>query len=100
MVRQETLWQARIEALLESLADDARLTAAEELRTLLTERAAATGGIIAPGGLVVQGGMTIHADKESISAGILRGGARIYPLYPRSIPDAPRPPSSPDPPLG
>lgn len=76
-VRQETVWQTRIEALLEGLDGAERAQAADELRDLLAEHAPRGGASAGPGGLAVGGNVDIHAEQGSIAAGVLHGGAHI-----------------------
>jgi hypothetical protein len=72
-IRQEAAWQARFEALLESLDDVERARAAEALRDLLPQPTP---------GLAVGGNAEIRADNGSIAAGVIGGGARILPPSP------------------
>ncbi|GAX58591.1 hypothetical protein [Streptomyces olivochromogenes] len=75
--RHEAAWQARFEALLESLDETAQAQAAEELRILLnqhTSRGAVSAG---QGGLAAGGDIDIHAEGGSIAAGVNQGGAYI-----------------------
>ncbi|MFF5019809.1 hypothetical protein [Streptomyces sp. NPDC001165] len=75
-IRQEASWQARIEAVLESLTDAERGQAAEELQSLLEQHA--PGSVSAGrGGLAVGGNAGIRADRGSIAAGVIHGGAHI-----------------------
>ncbi|MEU0008850.1 hypothetical protein ABZ079_32470 [Streptomyces sp. NPDC006314] len=76
-IRQEAAWQARIEALLESLDDQQRARAAEELRALLAQHAQQGAASAGPGGLAVGGNMDIRAEDGSIAAGVIHGGAHI-----------------------
>ncbi|MFF2927627.1 hypothetical protein ACFVTP_35400 [Streptomyces celluloflavus] len=78
-VRQEAAWQARIEALLESLDDIERIRAAEELRALLAQHTSRGGVSAGSGGLAVGGNMEVHAEQGSIAAGLLHGGAHVSP---------------------
>ncbi|MFE2584656.1 hypothetical protein [Streptomyces sp. NPDC059378] len=76
-LRHEAGWQARIEALLEDLADTERAQAAEELQELLTQyQGTASAG---QGGLAVGRDMNISAEGNSIAAGVINGGAQIGP---------------------
>ncbi|MEU5302670.1 hypothetical protein AB0G88_18120 [Streptomyces noursei] len=81
LIRQEAMWQARLESLLESLGDDERHRAAEELRALLASHAdsAVSAGA---GGLAVGGDVHIKADSGSIAAAVIHGGAHISPPPP------------------
>ncbi|WP_030273717.1 hypothetical protein [Streptomyces sp. NRRL B-24484] len=76
-IRQEASWQARIEAALENLAGPERDQAAEQLRDLLAQHAPQGGVLAAPGGIAVGGNMEVHAEKGSIAAGVLYGGAHL-----------------------
>ncbi|RAY12171.1 hypothetical protein DPM19_25955 [Actinomadura craniellae] len=78
-VRQEATWQARFEALLESLDDTEREQLADELRALLAEESpAAPGGVTASSGGVAAGGnIDVRADQGSIAAAVIKGGASI-----------------------
>ncbi|MFJ2170343.1 hypothetical protein [Streptomyces griseofuscus] len=76
-IRQEASWQTRIEAVLEGLAAGEREDAAEQLRSLLAQHAPQGGAVAGPGGLAVGGNADIHAEKGSIAAGVIHGGARI-----------------------
>jgi hypothetical protein len=80
-IRQEALWQARFESLLESLAEHERTRAAEELRGLLDAHAA-SGPSAGDGGLAVGGDVHIRAEGGSIAAGVIHGGAHIGPPPP------------------
>jgi hypothetical protein len=83
--RHEALWQARFETLLESLGDTERERAAEELRGLLARHAPQGGAVAGPGGLAANT-VDIHAERGSIAAGVIHGGAQI------GIPPLPDPP--------
>ncbi|MEU5710004.1 MULTISPECIES: hypothetical protein [Streptomyces] len=76
-IRQEAAWQARIEALLESLEDTERAQAVEELRALLAHHTRQLGASAGEGGLAVGGNVDIRAEKGSIAAGVIHGGAHI-----------------------
>ena len=79
-IRQEAAWTARIEALLENLENTQRAQAADELRTLLTQHSPQGDTVSATqGGLVASGDLNIHAEKGSIAAGVINGGAHIGP---------------------
>jgi hypothetical protein len=76
-IGQEAAWQARIEALLESLDDTERARAAEELSALL-DRHTPHGGVSAgPGGLAAGGNVDIRARDNAIAAGVVNGGVHI-----------------------
>ncbi|KOV99199.1 hypothetical protein HCJ76_31360 [Streptomyces sp. MC1] len=76
-IRQESAWQARIEALLEGLEDTERAQAVEELRALLAQHTPQGGASAGEGGLAVGGNVDIRAEQGSIAAGIIHGGAQI-----------------------
>ncbi|MDX3697722.1 hypothetical protein PV726_47650 [Streptomyces europaeiscabiei] len=77
-IRQEASWETWFTALLESLDDSQRETAAEELRALLAEHAQAAGGTSAEtGGLAAGRDINIEATDNSIAAGTIAGGASI-----------------------
>jgi hypothetical protein len=79
-IRQEALWQARIESLLESLERDERERAAAQLQALLDKHAVLRGGVsVEGGGLAAHGDVNVraHAEHDSIAAGVIYGGARI-----------------------
>ncbi|MFK4223400.1 hypothetical protein [Streptomyces sp. NPDC019890] len=76
-IRQEAAWQARIEAMLESLDDAQQTQAAEELRALLSQHTRLGGVSAGQGGLAVGGNMDISAEEGSIAAGVIHGGAHI-----------------------
>ncbi|MCC9711817.1 hypothetical protein E4N62_45375 [Streptomyces sp. MNU76] len=78
-VRHEAGWQARIETLLENLADAERSQAAEELQALLAQHTSQGGVSADRGGLAVDGNVDIRAEGGSIAAGVVHGGARIGP---------------------
>lgn len=80
-IRQEAMWQARFEGLLEMLPDDQRDRAAEELRALLGA-AAAPGVSAGDSGLAVGGDLHIRADHGSIAAAVIHGGAHLSPPPP------------------
>lgn len=80
-IRQEALWQARFEGLLESLAQDERDRAAAELQSLLdAHRAAAT--TVGDGGLAVGRDLNVSADNSSVAAGVINGGVHLSPPPP------------------
>ncbi|KOG47629.1 hypothetical protein [Streptomyces decoyicus] len=74
-IRIEASWQARIEAVLESLNEGERDQAAGQLRDLLAQHAPSNAATAGPGGLAVSGNMDIRADGGSIAAGVIHGGA-------------------------
>ncbi|GGW78800.1 hypothetical protein [Streptomyces griseoloalbus] len=76
-IRQEALWQARIENLLESLDERERVRVTEELRALLPQRAPEGGAVAGRGGLAVGGNADIHADRGSIASGVINGRVGI-----------------------
>jgi hypothetical protein len=79
-VREETRWQTRIEALLESLPEDERTALATELKALLPQAA--------PGGVTSGRDTTIRAEGPgSVAAGVIHGGVTIT-----NAPSRPRPP--------
>ncbi|MGW7071817.1 hypothetical protein ACWGII_30870 [Streptomyces sp. NPDC054855] len=67
-----TVWQARIEALLESLDDSERAQAAEELRVLLAQHATHGGASASQDVFAAGRDMHIRADHGSI-AGVVHG---------------------------
>lgn len=76
-IRQEEVWRARIEDLLESLDDGERARAAEELRALL-RRGAPEGAVSAGrGGLAAGGDIDIRAEGGSVAAGVIHGGVTM-----------------------
>ncbi|MBT2467312.1 hypothetical protein J7E97_05370 [Streptomyces sp. ISL-66] len=79
-IRQEAMWQARFESLLERLPDDQRDRAAEELRALLDSHA--TGVSAGAAGLAVGGDVHVRADHGSIAAAVINGGAQLSPPPP------------------
>ncbi|MFF0289185.1 hypothetical protein [Streptomyces sp. NPDC005262] len=76
-IRQEASWQAHIEVVLESLAEDERAEAAEQLRSLLAQHAPGGGAVAGSGGLAVVGIADIRAEDGAIAAGVINGGAHI-----------------------
>lgn len=78
-IRQEAIWQARIEFALESLEETERAEAAERLRALLARHAEPGGVSAGAGGLAVGGDVNIHAEGGSIAGGVIHGGARVGP---------------------
>ncbi len=67
-IRQEAVWQARIEDLLESLPTDERGRAVEQLHALLGRRAAQGGVSAGAGGLAVGGDVNVRAEGGSVAA--------------------------------
>ncbi|MFF9496302.1 hypothetical protein [Streptomyces flaveolus] len=67
-IRQEAVWQGRIEALLESLGDIERVRVADELRTLLAQQASPRSVSAGQSGLAVGGDLNIRADHGSAAA--------------------------------
>ncbi|MFI2549152.1 hypothetical protein ACH5AJ_33595 [Streptomyces rochei] len=67
-IRQEAVWQGRIEALLESLEDMERARVADELRTLLDQQASHRSVSAGQSGLAVGGDLNIRADHGSAAA--------------------------------
>ncbi|MCX4527419.1 MULTISPECIES: hypothetical protein [unclassified Streptomyces] len=80
-IRQEAMWQARFEGLLENLPDDERERAAEELRALLDTHAA-PGVSAGDSGFAVGGDVHVRADHGSIAAAVIHGGAHLSPPPP------------------
>lgn len=80
-IRQEALWQARFEGLLELLPDEERDRAAGELRTLLAAPGA-PGVSAGDAGLAVGGDLHVRADHGSIAAAVIHGGAHLSPPSP------------------
>ncbi|QKV96163.1 hypothetical protein HUT19_34260 [Streptomyces sp. NA02950] len=74
-LRLEGSWQARIEAVLESLSEGERDQAADQLRGLLARHAPQGAATAGPGGLAVAGDINVRADGGSIVAGVISGGA-------------------------
>ncbi|MFF9453589.1 hypothetical protein [Streptomyces flaveolus] len=75
-IRQEAVWQTRIESLLEGLDAAQRKQAAEQLRSLLAQHAPQAGVVAGPGGLAANT-VAIHADRGSVSGGVIHGGVQI-----------------------
>ncbi|MGW2740736.1 hypothetical protein [Streptomyces sp. NPDC001450] len=80
-IRQEALWQARFENLLESLTEAERERAATELRALLDGRRP-PGTAAGDGGLAVGGDLNISAENGSVAAGVIHGGVQMSPPPP------------------
>ncbi len=78
-IRQEAIWQARIEFVLESLEETERAEAADRLRALLARHSEAGGVSAGAGGLAVGGDVNIRAEGGSIAGGVIHGGARLGP---------------------
>jgi hypothetical protein len=67
-VRQEIVWQTRIQDLLASVEGDDRTRVAEELRSLLAQHTPG-GGVSADNGAVAVGdGVSISADRGAVAA--------------------------------
>lgn len=80
-IRQEALWQARFEGLLEGLAQDERDRAVAELQSLLdAERA--SGAVVGDGGLAAGRDLNVSADNSSVAAGVINGGVHLSPPPP------------------
>ncbi|WP_340562051.1 hypothetical protein [Streptomyces sp. GSL17-111] len=75
-IRQEAAWQTRIADLLESLDDNERAQAAEELRALLSQYKPEGGVSADRGGAAFVGRTEISAHTGGIAAGAISGGAR------------------------
>lgn len=67
-IRQEAVWQTRIEALLESLDEAERAQAAADLRALLAQHTPQGGVSAGDGGQAVGGSVDIRADHSSAAA--------------------------------
>ncbi|MFF2009260.1 hypothetical protein ACFVWY_09325 [Streptomyces sp. NPDC058195] len=67
-IRQEAVWQGRIEALLEGLEDVERGQVADELRALLAQQASHGGVSAGRSGLAVGGNVNVRADHGSAAA--------------------------------
>ncbi len=76
---QATVWQTRIEDLLEGLDGEQQEQAATELRALLADTAAAPGVSAAAGGVAAGRDVSVTAEGGSIAAAVLHGGAHIGP---------------------
>ncbi|MFF4935371.1 hypothetical protein ACFY2H_42110 [Streptomyces griseofuscus] len=74
-IRQEAVWQTRIETFLESLDAAQRKQAAEQLRSLLAQHVPQSGVVAGPGGLAANT-VAIHADRGSVAGGVIHGGVR------------------------
>ncbi|WP_202487903.1 MULTISPECIES: hypothetical protein [unclassified Streptomyces] len=75
-IRQEALWQARFEGLLEGLTQDERDRAAAELQSLLDAHRS-SGTVVGDGGLVVGGDLNVSADNHSVAGGVVNGGVHL-----------------------
>ncbi|MGY5079213.1 hypothetical protein ACWIGX_19315 [Streptomyces nigrescens] len=71
-VRQEIVWQARIEDLLASVEGDDRAQVAEELRSLLARHTSGGRLSAGDGGVAVGGGVSISADRGAAAAWRMR----------------------------
>ncbi|WP_331747488.1 hypothetical protein OG365_40700 (plasmid) [Streptomyces sp. NBC_00853] len=79
-LRQEVLWQARIETFLESLDGAERDLAADELRALVAQHShqGQAGVSAGPAGLAAGGNVEIHAEGNgSMAAGVIHGGVQM-----------------------
>ncbi|MEU8998415.1 hypothetical protein AB0C95_26920 [Streptomyces caniferus] len=84
-IRLEASWQARIEAVLESLSEGERDHRADQLRGLLAQYVPQGAAAAGPGGLAVGGNMDIRANGGSIAAGVIHGGVHAGPP---AVPDS------------
>ncbi|MDX2939161.1 hypothetical protein [Streptomyces ipomoeae] len=71
-VRQEIVWQTRIEDLLASVEGDDRAQIAEELRSLLAQHTSGVGVSADNGGVAVGEGVSISADRGAAAAWRMR----------------------------
>ena len=76
-IRQEASWQARIEARLENLESAERDEAADQLRVLLAQLAVPGLESVGLSELAKGGNVDIRADRGSIAAGLIHGGAHV-----------------------
>lgn len=78
-LRQETVWQTRIEDFLEELSDEEREGAAAALRAVLEEAEKAGAVSAGAGSAAVGRDMNIQADRGSFGAGTanVEGGVRL-----------------------
>ncbi|WP_324606891.1 hypothetical protein [Streptomyces katrae] len=76
-MRQEGVWQTRVEILLENLEEAEQIHAAESLRALLARHAPRGGVSAGRGGLAVGGNVEIRAEGGSIAAGVINAGAHV-----------------------
>ncbi|MFE6281386.1 hypothetical protein [Streptomyces sp. NPDC057877] len=67
-IRQEAVWQGRIQALLESMERVEQDRVAAELRTLLGRQTSRPSVSAGPGGLAVGGDVHVRADHRSAAA--------------------------------
>jgi hypothetical protein len=67
-IRQEAVWQGRIEALLESLEDVERTPVVAELRTLQAQHTSRRTVLAGQSGLAVGGDVNVQADNGSAAA--------------------------------
>lgn len=67
-IRQEVVWQTRIEGLLESLDERERMRFADELRTVLAQHAPQGEVSADRGGLAIGGDVEVRADHGSAAA--------------------------------
>ncbi|MEU2551381.1 hypothetical protein ABZ589_06715 [Streptomyces sp. NPDC013313] len=67
-IRQEAVWQGRIEALLESLEDAGRARVVAELRTLQAQQIVHGTVLTGHSGLAVGGDVNVQADNGSAAA--------------------------------
>lgn len=84
-IRQEAIWQARFEELLESLSADEQERAVEELRGALAQYRPSDAVRAGPGGLAVGGNVEVRADGGSAAAvrmGDVTIGSPVHPLQP------------------
>ncbi len=76
--RQEAAWQARFEALLESLDGEELERAIAELSDLLRSVPGYAGSVSAgPGSFAASGNVDIHAEGGSAAAGVIHGGVHF-----------------------
>ncbi|MET9412134.1 hypothetical protein ABZX90_41425 [Streptomyces sp. NPDC002935] len=78
-ISQEASWQARIEAMLESLDEGERDQAADQLRGLLAKHVPEIRVTAGPGGVAAGRNVNVRAEKGSIAAWDIHGGAHIGP---------------------
>ncbi|MFE6470150.1 hypothetical protein ACFVGP_03470 [Streptomyces rochei] len=86
-IRQEAVWQGRIEALLESLEDMERARVADELRTLLEQQTSHRSVSAGQSGLAVGGDLNIRADHGSAAAASMGNVTLGNPSHPGSHQD-------------
>ncbi|MFI8391403.1 hypothetical protein [Streptomyces sp. NPDC085540] len=82
LLEQQAAWRTRIEYALEELPESERAEAADQLRAVLAEheRVAGAGRVSAgPGGVAAARDVRVKADRGSIGAGVINGGAHIGP---------------------